>query len=95
MYSSFIITKNLPLKEKLSKLLELLLRNGAYLDSMLKIYYDDDGLSVHSIADDFNTKKNIEIPKNLIPKLNEYTFHLNKDILICKANNLQNNSLQN
>lgn len=92
--SSFVITNNLALREKLTKLIDILLLNGSHIDKDIKVYYDNEGLSIHSISKDFSFKKNIEIPTKLLPILSEYDFYIDDDMLICKAKKSQKNTLQ-
>ncbi|MDD2791004.1 MAG: hypothetical protein PHU40_10115 [Sulfurimonas sp.] len=92
--ASFVETNNIPLKEKLSRLAALLLSNSAYIDKDLHIHCDDEGLSIHTSSDDLRSKKTIEIPNDLMPRVDEYTFEIKNDMLLCSANNTQTNPLQ-
>jgi len=81
--SSFIITENTELKEKFLQLLKLLKSNGAYFDEDLRVFYEDNNLSIRSVGIKNQLKRYIEVPLELMPCIDEYEFSIKDDNLIC------------
>jgi len=80
-----IISTDNKITNLLAELLDILLQHGASFDAQLQIHYDENGLSLHSVGIVNHLKKYLDIPTSLMLSIENYSFSIEDEKLLCKS----------
>ena len=80
-----IISTDNKITNLLKDILNILLEHGAMFDAQLQIHYNENGLSLHSVGIVNHLKRYLDIPTSLMPCIDNYSFSIEGEKLLCKS----------